>query len=340
MSESPAPLVSVGIPTYNQPAFLRQAIQSVLNQTFQNFEIIVVDDCSTDGTPQVVEWFSDSRIRYHRTPSNLRPPKSWNVAVELARGTFFALLPHDDVWLPDFLEIMVASLQKRPDAGFAQGNFYETAENLVIAPVGWLPNAKTAKGLEAVSWQLEHLRCNPAAILFHLEMMKKIGPWREDYWDDWGLIVRLAYSFGFCYIPTYHAAVRAHGNNLSGVLRKEGRPGGFYVVDQLFDIFGHMLPQSAESLALYSKHIRRVSISLFFTSVKSILRGSGREALQAYRCARGINWMLPFDYALFPYVFSKVISRRRLRAVAHDPAVLARDQDCLTKLLDKGLVAK
>ena len=59
-----SPLISIGIPTFNQSIFLREAIQSVLNQTYQNFEILIIDDCSTDDTRDIVENFIDPRITY------------------------------------------------------------------------------------------------------------------------------------------------------------------------------------------------------------------------------------------------------------------------------------
>ena len=110
------PTVSVIIPTYNRASMLREAIQSVLDQTYSDFEIIVVDDGSTDNTGDVVSVFSDTRIRYvfqeNRGRSNAR-----NHALSLARGEYIAFLDSDDLFLPSKLGIQVKALEDNPDYG-------------------------------------------------------------------------------------------------------------------------------------------------------------------------------------------------------------------------------
>ena len=104
------PRVSVGIPTYRGAATLGAAIESVLAQTLTDFELIVVDDSSPDETAAVVERFDDPRLKYHRNVSNLGPEGNWNRCLSLARGTYFKLLPHDDVLQPECLQRQVAAL--------------------------------------------------------------------------------------------------------------------------------------------------------------------------------------------------------------------------------------
>lgn len=107
-----SPLVSVCIPTYRGSDFLAAAIDSVLNQSYQHFEIFVLDDNSPDDTEAVVSRYTDARITYLRNAYNLGPQGNWNRGLELARGKYFKLLPHDDVLANDCLERQVSVLEE------------------------------------------------------------------------------------------------------------------------------------------------------------------------------------------------------------------------------------
>lgn len=98
------PKVSVIIPSYNRAHLLSRALKSVLNQTFQDFELIVVDDASTDGTGQLTSTFGDERIRYIRHDTNKGSNASRNTGLRHARGEYVAFLDSDDEWLPEKLE--------------------------------------------------------------------------------------------------------------------------------------------------------------------------------------------------------------------------------------------
>ena len=110
-------LVTVAIPCFKKK-FLKKAIQSVLDQTYKNLEIIIVDDQSPEDIKSVVSLFSDKRIRYYRNKHNIgkeNPAHNWNRCLELANGEFFALLCDDDIYEPTFIEEMLALAKKYPD---------------------------------------------------------------------------------------------------------------------------------------------------------------------------------------------------------------------------------
>lgn len=98
------PEVSVIIPTYNRAHLIGRAIQSVLDQTYQDFEIIVVDDASTDETEEVVKSFADDRINYTRHQKNKGGGASRNTGIKVAKGKFIAFLDSDDEWLAEKLK--------------------------------------------------------------------------------------------------------------------------------------------------------------------------------------------------------------------------------------------
>lgn len=105
-----APAVTIIMPTYNCAPFVREAIGSVLAQTFGDWELIVVDDCSTDGTAEIAETLAstDARIQVVRLTHNSGAAVARNRALEIARGDFVAFLDGDDVWLPAKLSVQVA----------------------------------------------------------------------------------------------------------------------------------------------------------------------------------------------------------------------------------------
>ncbi|HVK12267.1 MAG TPA: glycosyltransferase family 2 protein [Gemmataceae bacterium] len=113
------PAVSVVIPTFNRSWGLTRAVESVLAQTFADFELVITDDTSPDDTETVARSFSDPRVRYHRQPANVGVARNWGTGIELARGEFVALLMDDDRYEPDFLARRVAALRADPAAVLA-----------------------------------------------------------------------------------------------------------------------------------------------------------------------------------------------------------------------------
>jgi glycosyltransferase involved in cell wall biosynthesis len=110
------PIVSIGLPVFNGENYLREAIESILAQTFHDFELVISDNASTDRTEEIARHFADvdSRVRYHRNETNIGGARNQNQTVELARGRYFRLSAHDDLIAPTFLEECVAELERQP----------------------------------------------------------------------------------------------------------------------------------------------------------------------------------------------------------------------------------
>ena len=105
-------LVSIITPSYNCAKYIGETIQSVLNQTYTNWELLIVDDCSTDNTEEVVKSFGDERIRYLRNEKNSGAAISRNYALREAKGRWMAFLDSDDMWMPEKLEHQIAFMEK------------------------------------------------------------------------------------------------------------------------------------------------------------------------------------------------------------------------------------
>ena len=113
MLEGKLPLVTIGIPTYNRAdSFLQEALQSAVAQTYENIEIIVSDNCSTDNTEMIVKNFSDTRIKYVKQSKNIGAFNNFNYCVNIATGSFFHMLHDDDKIDPDFIETFAKAIPK------------------------------------------------------------------------------------------------------------------------------------------------------------------------------------------------------------------------------------
>jgi glycosyltransferase involved in cell wall biosynthesis len=111
------PLVSVVIPTYNRSALLQETLASIRSQTFQDFDIIIVDNLSTDGTEAAVAALGEPRITYLRHANHGVIAVNRNVGIRRAMGKFVAFCDDDDLWMPDKLERQVAVMQSDPAVG-------------------------------------------------------------------------------------------------------------------------------------------------------------------------------------------------------------------------------
>lgn len=100
------PLVSVIMPAYNAEKYIAEAISSVLSQSYTNWQLLILDDCSTDHTAEIAEYFekADTRIRVLRNPRNMGVAKTRNRGIDMAKGEWVALLDSDDRWHDDKLE--------------------------------------------------------------------------------------------------------------------------------------------------------------------------------------------------------------------------------------------
>lgn len=126
--EREAGLVSIIMPSYNTASFIEETIQSVLNQTYTNWELIIVDDCSTDNTDEVLENIKDSRIRYFKNDKNSGAAVSRNKALCEARGQWIAYLDSDDLWMPEKLEKQIHFMETNGYA-FSYTNYEEIDVN-------------------------------------------------------------------------------------------------------------------------------------------------------------------------------------------------------------------
>ena len=127
------PLVSVLMPAYNSEIFITEAIESILDQTYENFEFIIIDDCSTDKSWKIIEKYRliDKRIKAFRNDKNLGITRSRNKLFDLANleANYYAIFDSDDISMPERLEKEVEFLENNPDYGVVGSHIYIIDEN-------------------------------------------------------------------------------------------------------------------------------------------------------------------------------------------------------------------
>lgn len=191
------PTISVIIPTYNRTHLIERAIQSVLNQTYQDFEIIVVDDGSIDNTKEVLESFSDKRIRYIRHEKNRGGAVARNTGIKIARGEYIGFLDDDSEWLSKKLEKQMKAFEAAsPEVSIVYTGLLRIENDRKV----YIPSPTIKKKENNI--QRELLKKNfidTSTILVKKECLNKVGVFDERLprFQDWELVIRISKCYKF-----------------------------------------------------------------------------------------------------------------------------------------------
>lgn len=208
------PKVSVVIPTYNYAHFLPEAVQSVLAQTFPNFELIIVDDGSTDNTPEVAKRFlGDPRVRYVRQ-ENRGLSAARNTGIREARGKYVAFLDPDDLWLPEKLEKQVALVEKDVDIALAYCTveFMDT-DGAPLPHVAWPhPPGAGVKELLYMNWVVG----SGSSVLVRKAVFEEAGLFNESLrgLEDIDMWLRILHGREWACEEQPLARIRRHGKSM------------------------------------------------------------------------------------------------------------------------------
>ena len=214
------PVVSVIIPTYNHAMYIERTLESVFQQTYKNYEIIVIDDGSTDNTQEVIKSY-ENKITYI-CKENEGTAKSRNLGLKIAKGRYVAFLDSDDLWMPQKLELQVTLLDKNIDIGLVCTDFEIFCENE--------EGIKIIEKRVETSFDFSFNRLfsgnfvQNSSVMVRRECFDKVGlfdevfPIAKDY-DMW-LRIRRFYEFG--HIPQILARYRIHQGNVLGIDPEKG----------------------------------------------------------------------------------------------------------------------
>ena len=203
------PRVSIGVPVYNCEAYVGHAIESLLNQTFADLEVVVSDNASTDRTGEICRAYAarDPRVRYFRCDENIGAVRNHNRALDLARGEFFKWNSADDYCAPEFVEKCVAALDRNPKAVMAVSDPVEVNEE--GKPLGWItvsdqtlmpvvPEGAPRHVRFRQSIRLDHL-CLSIYSIYRTDILRKVAP-MGSYADSDRVMIAHCMLYGPCEI--------------------------------------------------------------------------------------------------------------------------------------------
>lgn len=205
-------MISVIIPTYNRAEYLQLAISSVLNQSFRDFEIIVVDDASTDNTAKVAQVYGN-KIKYIRHKDNLERGVARNTGIKNASGDMVAFLDSDDMWESRHLEVCLNAFKYFPAAGVAySGSYLIDSRGFILGKLVFNPSHGYVLRKMVANYSFGG--CNASSCLVKKEIFKQSGYFNEDRKlsgsEDWEMWARLAAITQFISSNKYTAKVRFH----------------------------------------------------------------------------------------------------------------------------------
>jgi glycosyltransferase involved in cell wall biosynthesis len=211
-------MVSVVIPTYNSGAFLREAIQSVLSQTYVDFEVVVVDDGSTDNTESVVHSFGD-QVRYVKQ-QNQGAGAARNQGIKRSQGEYVAFLDADDLWLPGKLREQIPLLDRDPELGLVYSDWAVVPEQGEVQP-SYLRNQPAAAGYVFD----ELVQCGfilTSGAIVRRSCLDDVGSFDEtlSIAQDYDLWLRICYRWKIALVDKPLVIKRNRDGNLSSNLTK------------------------------------------------------------------------------------------------------------------------
>jgi glycosyltransferase involved in cell wall biosynthesis len=209
------PVFSIITPTYKRPALLCRNIRSVINQTFPDYEHIIVDDDDNIGeTGKAVSQFNDSRIRFLKNERSKGPAGAYNTGIINSKGRFLLFLDDDDEYYPEFLERMYRTFSAKPNVGFIWSGIMlvkESDTGSKSSEVIWPENIiSTEKGI-AIATSIG----NGFGLCVRREVQDKIGLYDENLrvGSDTDFMIRLAMNYSFSVIPEVLVKIYSHGYN-------------------------------------------------------------------------------------------------------------------------------
>lgn len=248
MTENNLPLVSIAIPTYNRAdGYLREALQSALAQSYGNLEIIVSDNCSTDGTPNYVQRIGSERIRYFRQPKPLSPNGNFNFCLANAKGCYFLLLHDDDAIDHDYIETCMKAANHSPNYALIRtGTRLIDAQGNVIRNI---PNASTDETPAGLchAWFKNQLSFYFCSTLFNTAMLKAAGGLfsKHNLLEDCNAIIELSTRGERLDIADTKASFREHVNYLKyGLIVQRWAEDFLWLLDRICVL----IPEDAASL--------------------------------------------------------------------------------------------
>ncbi len=208
--KDPAPKVSIVLPTYNGEKYLRESINSVISQSYPSWELIIVDDCSSDSTPSILDEFKnkDPRIKIFRNTSNMKLPASLNKGFSFASGDYFTWTSDDNLYDKEALSIMVSALKENPSVDLVYCNTQR------IDSYG---NRIRSKNYSFGKYSILFYNAIQACFLYKKEIQTELNGYDESMFlvEDYDFWLRARRSHNFLHINAAPYYYREHEGSLT-----------------------------------------------------------------------------------------------------------------------------
>lgn len=290
--------VSIVLPTYNGARYLSASIDSCLKQTYPNIELVIVDDCSTDATPSILDGYrNDPRVKIIRHTMNSKLPSALNTGFSHSSGAYLSWTSDDNLYISDAIEQMVDYLEGHPDVAFVYADY-------------WLIDDHGDIMRRVRAGPPEHLReyCAIACFLYRRDVYDKVGDYDpalfryEDY-DYW---LRVMQSFKMAWYPEPLYFYRRHISSLTANDQLENRARMFDDLQARF--FGADPGRCTRTLAQYyiaeafERYVRRDRLGVLYYAARAIRRDASllknrgvlsivAESIVGNTAMSGLRWL-------------------------------------------------
>jgi glycosyltransferase involved in cell wall biosynthesis len=286
--------ISVIIPTYNRAQFIRRAIKSVLLQSFGDYELIVIDDASSDQTQQILEHMNDKRIKIIRHEKNKGAPAARNTGIMASKGEYIGFLDDDDEWLPDKLKEQLKLFETSGnEAGLIYSGFYYVSgrnnrilSNITPIKKGNLYPDLLRRNILGSPTPLVKRNCFDKAGLFDEKL-----PSCQD-WDMW---IRISKYYKFDFVPDALSKVYVHGKQISLDLNAK-----IEAREKLIEKYRNDL---TEDPTVLSYHLKRLG-------VLHCISGNSKKGLKYFISSLKL---LPFQRDCYMHILFSIFAFKRYR---------------------------
>ncbi len=215
------PKYTILVPNYNYGLFLKSAIDSIISQTFTNWELIFIDDCSTDNSIEIFKQYNDERLRIIQHEKNVGNVLTFTDGINAARGKYLSILSADDIYDPQYLQEIDFFLENNSSVRILYTDFYRINKEGIITnriKSKYAANSGVYDELNSLLYNCHIAHCT---VMMEIKLLKEAGGYDQSFPKtcDWLLWLHVAKGNVFGYIDKPLYKYRIHGNNMSASIR-------------------------------------------------------------------------------------------------------------------------
>lgn len=303
------PIVSIIVPTFNRAGMIHRAIESVQFQTFNDWELIVVDDASTDNTEEILRRYmrNDPRIGYIRHEKNKGGSAARNSGIKKSKGSYIALLDDDDRWYPEKLRLQVDFSHNHPESGFIYSGYcyvdYETdkiVKNVFPLYQGNVSSIILKNNIIGSPTPLIRNECFQRAGLFDEKLTSC---------QDWDMWIRISRFYSFAYVNECLAEVTMHGKQISSDLSSK--------IDSRIKLLDKHFDSIKKNPSILSFHYKRLAVlyAIDHSPVLSITNLFRAFLLQPFKAENVLHLILAINPPLHRFLifrFGPVLRHKKI----------------------------